>query len=152
MARIQSIQAPGTVRPAGHYSQAVVHDGLVYVSGQLPVDLASGEVRLGTVEEQTELALANVGRVLAAAGSGLDRVLQMTIYVSSIDFWPAVNAIYARVMGAHRPARAVVPVAPLHHGTALEIQAIAVQRPRRKAPAPRPPRSTGRRLTRRRPR
>jgi 2-iminobutanoate/2-iminopropanoate deaminase len=150
MPRIQPIHAPGTSRPAGHYSQAVVHGGLVYVSGQLPADLETGTMRIGHVEEQTELTLANVGRILEAAGSGLDQVLQMTVYVSSIDDWPAVNAAYARVMGEHRPARAVVPVPALHYGAAVEIQAVAAVRPRRRTTARRT--RTGRQLTRRRPR
>lgn len=151
MARIVPVHTPGTVRPAGHYSQAIVHDGLVYVSGQLPADLGTGTMHLGTVEEQTEQTLANVARILETAGSALDRVVQMTIYVSSIDHWPAVNAAYARVMGEHRPARAVVPVPELHYGAAIEIQAVAALRGRRK-PAPRRPAPARRRLTRRRPR
>jgi 2-iminobutanoate/2-iminopropanoate deaminase len=121
-----AIQVPGTSRPVGHYSQAIVHDGLVFVSGQIPADLETGTPRVGTIEEQTELALGNVRRILEAAGSGLEHAVQMTVYVSDIEHWSRVNAVYARVMGAHRPARAVVPVAPLHYGTAIEIQAIAV--------------------------
>ena len=79
----------------------------------------------GPIEEQTELALRNVEAVLHAAGSGLQRVLQFTIYVSDMELWGAVNTAYARVMGDHRPARAIVPVKDLHFGTKIEIQAIA---------------------------
>lgn len=79
----------------------------------------------GDIGEQAELALRNVEAVLQAAGSDLDHVLQFTIYVSDMELWGAVNAPYARVMGDHRPARAIVPVKDLHFGTKIEIQAIA---------------------------
>ena len=81
----------------------------------------------GDIEEQTELALRNVEHVLKAAGSDLNHVLQMTIYVSDMELWGAVNAKYAEVMGDHRPARAIVPVKDLHFDTKIEIQAIAVK-------------------------
>lgn len=112
-------------RPAGHYSQAIVHAGMVYVAGQLPIVPGQSTHRVGSIAEQTEQVLRNVEAVLQAAGSGLDRVVQMTIYVSDISQWGEVNATYARVMGEHRPARAVVPVKDLHHGYQIEVQAIA---------------------------
>jgi len=115
--------------PAGHYSQAVVYNGLVFVSGQLAVDPRTGEKRLGSIEEQTEQVLRNVGAILKAAGSDLSRVLKMTVYISDIGLWGGVNETYARVMGEHRPARAVIPTKELHHGFLIEIDAIAaVQR------------------------
>ena len=120
--RITTTNAP---KPGGHYSQAVVHNGLVFVSGQLSVDPATGEKRLGSIEEQTEQALHNVHEVLQAAGSDWDRVLKMTVYVADINLWEAVNKVYARVLGEHRPARAVIPTGPLHYGFLIEIEAIA---------------------------
>ncbi|HEX8119586.1 MAG TPA: Rid family detoxifying hydrolase [Pyrinomonadaceae bacterium] len=111
--------------PGGHYSQAVVYNGLVFVSGQLAIDPRTGEKRLGSVEEQTEQALRNVEEILKAAGSDLSRVLKMTVYVSDIELWGKVNETYARVMGAHRPARAVVPTRELHYGFLIEIEAVA---------------------------
>jgi 2-iminobutanoate/2-iminopropanoate deaminase len=125
MRPIETADAPV---PAGHYSQAIVHGGLVYVAGQLPIDPRSREKRVGSIEDQTEQVLRNVAAVLAASGSGLDRVVQMTVYVSDMSLWGRVNETYARVMGGHRPARAVVPVGPLHHGYQIEIQAIAAVR------------------------
>ena len=122
---MKTIHTPDAPAPAGHYSQAVVHGGLIYVSGQLPVDPARTEQAVGPIEEQTEQALRNVGAILEAAGSGLDRVVQMTIYVSDVSLWGRVNAVYAGVMGNHRPARAVVPTNELHYGYQIEIQAIA---------------------------
>lgn len=125
---IKTIQTPNAPRPAGHYSQAVVYNGLVFVAGQLSIDPKTGEKKIGTIEEQTELALGNVGEILKAANSDLSRVLKMTVYVVDIDLWEAVNTVYARVMGEHRPARAVVPTGELHHGFLIEIEAVAATR------------------------
>lgn len=122
MQTIQTLNAPG---PAGHYSQAIVHGGLVYVSGQLPVDPLSAEERVGTIEDQAEQALKNLRAILQAAGTDLDHVLKTTVYISDIALWAQVNAVYARHFGDHRPARAVVPVKELHFGFQLEIEAIA---------------------------
>jgi len=122
---MKKIQVEGTPIPKGHYSQAIVHNGLVYVSGQLPMDLATSEPLKGDIGEQAEKALRNVGAVLKAAGSGLDQVIQMTIYISDGEHWGKVNEVYAQVMGDHRPARAIVPVKDLHFGLGIEIQAIA---------------------------
>jgi 2-iminobutanoate/2-iminopropanoate deaminase len=122
---MRSIQTPDAPTPAGHYSQGIVHGGLVFVAGQLPHDPHHPEASPGDVEAQTEQTLRNVEAVLKAAGSGLDRVLQMTVYVTDIALWGRVNAVFARVMGEHRPTRAVVPVPELHHGYLVEIQAIA---------------------------
>ena len=125
MTAITPVQPAASQPPQGHYSPGIVAGGFVFVSGQLPMDPATGQVVPGGIEAQTERALRNVELVLVAAGASLDRVLQMTIYISDGDLWGAVNATYSRVMGAHRPARAVVPVSPLHYGALIEIQAIA---------------------------
>ncbi len=114
--------------PAGHYSQAVVYNGLIFVAGQLAIDPQTGEKRLGSVEEQTEQALKNVAAILEAAGSDFSRVLKMTVYVSDIGLWGRVNEVYARVLGEHRPARAVIPTKELHHGFLIEIDAVAAAR------------------------
>ena len=122
---ITTVHTQDAPTPAGHYSQAVVHNGLVFVAGQLAVDPRTGEKRLGSVEEQTEQALMNVGAILKAAGSDLSRVLKMTVYISDIGLWGRVNEVYARVLGGHRPARAVIPTKELHHGFLIEIDAVA---------------------------
>jgi len=122
---MQYVSTPRCPAPAGHYSQGVVHGGLVYVSGMLAVT-PSGEKRLGTVEEQTRLALENVEAVLKEAGSSRDRVLKCTCYVADIELWGRVNAVYAEFFGEHKPARAVVPTGPLHHGFLVEIDCVAV--------------------------
>ena len=122
---MQAIETRDAPTAAGHYSQAIVHNGVVYVAGQLPIDPKDKNRPVGSIEEQTERTLRNVEAILVAAGSGLDRVLQMTIYISDIELWGGVNTAYSRVMGSHKPARAVVPVKDLHYGYQIEIQAIA---------------------------
>jgi len=122
---IKTVYTPDAPTPAGHYSQAVIHNGLVFVAGQLAIDPKNPQAEPGTIEEQTAQALANVSEILKAAGSSLSRVLKMTVYVSDINLWGQVNAVYARVMGEHRPARAVIPTRELHHGYLIEIEALA---------------------------
>lgn len=125
---MKTVQPPNQPQPKGHYSPGIEHNGFIYVSGQLPMSLDTREPFTGDIDAQTELALRNVEAVLEAAGSDLDHVLQFTIYVSDMELWGAVNAAYARVMGDHRPARAIVPVKDLHFGTKIEIQAIAAKK------------------------
>jgi 2-iminobutanoate/2-iminopropanoate deaminase len=122
---MKTIHIPDAPRPAGHYSQAVVHQGIVYVAGQLGIDPANPKAPPGSIEAQTERTLANIHAILEAAGSGLDHVLQMTVFVSDMELWGRVNEVCARVMGEHRPARAVVPVKELRNGYQIEIQAVA---------------------------
>jgi 2-iminobutanoate/2-iminopropanoate deaminase len=120
--RIETKNAPAA---GGHYSQAVVHNGLVFVSGQLAIDPQTGERKLGSIEEQTEQVLKNVENILKAANSDFSRVLKMTVYVADIELWSAVNEVYARVLGENRPARAVIPTGKLHYGFLIEIDAVA---------------------------
>lgn len=125
---MKSVLTPSAPKPAGHYSQAIVHNGLVYVAGQLPIDPGSASREVGTIEDQTRQVLANLRAILETGGSGLDRVLQMTVYISDIELWGRFNAAYAEIMGEHRPARAVVPVNALHYGYHVEVQAIGAVR------------------------
>jgi 2-iminobutanoate/2-iminopropanoate deaminase len=125
MTTIRRILTTNAPVPAGHYSQATVHNGVVYVAGQLAIDPATGEKKLGSIEEQTERTLRNVEAILLAAGSDLEHVLKMTVYVGDISLWGAVNETYARIMGPHKPARAIVPTKDLHHGFLVEIDAVA---------------------------
>jgi 2-iminobutanoate/2-iminopropanoate deaminase len=122
---ITTVSTPNAPAPAGHYSQAVVYGGLIFIAGQLAIDPETGARLTGSIEEQTEQCLKNIGEILKSASSGLARVLKMTVYISDIELWSAVNAVYARVMGDHRPARAVVPVKELHYGFKIEIEAVA---------------------------
>lgn len=111
--------------PAGHYSQAIVHNGLVFVSGQLAVEPGSGEKKLGSIEEQTQQALNNLEAVLKAAGSDKAHVLKTTVYIADISLWDAVNQVYTAFFGNHKPARSIVPTRDLHFGFLIEIEAIA---------------------------
>ena len=122
---LKPVLTSGAPTPVGHYSQAIIYGGLVFVSGQLGIDPADPRKPLGSVETQTEQVLENIRQILRAANSDLNRVLKMTVYVSDISLWDAVNATYKRVMGEHRPARAVVPTKELHSGYQVEIEAIA---------------------------
>src|SRR5579884_2604038 len=100
-----TIVCPGDP-PQGHYSPGVVHGGMLYVSGQLPIEPATGRKLTGeSIEAQTEQVLRNLDAVLTAAGSGREQVLRTTVYLSDIAMWGAVNAVYAAFFGAHRPAR-----------------------------------------------
>ena len=122
---MQTINTPEAPAPAGHYSQAIVHGDCVYVAGQLPIDPARPRFVQATIEEQTEQTLRNVAAILSAAGSSLDRLLQVTIYIADMSLWGRVNSVYEKALGSHRPARAVVPTLPLHYGYQIEIQVIA---------------------------
>lgn len=112
--------------PAGHYSHAVIHGDVAYLSGQLPIDPTTGKPVDGSIESQARQVLANVEAVLSSIGSGLHAVLRTTVYVCGIGHWPAVNGVYAEFFGEHRPARTVVPVAELHFGALVEMDVIAV--------------------------
>lgn len=122
---IQKIQPANIPIPKGHYSPAIEHNGLIYVSGQLPINHTTGIAETGSIELQTELALRNIETILISANSDLDHVLQMTIYIAEMDDWGKVNEVYQRILGEHKPARAIVPVKNLHFDTKIEIQAIA---------------------------
>lgn len=122
------IQARGLPEPAGHYSQAVEANGLVFVSGILPQH-GVVDPTIDTFEDQCESVFAQCEKILQAAGCGFDDVVQCTVYLVGIAQWPAFNAIYARVFGAHKPARAVVPVPELHFGFSVEVQMVAARPP-----------------------
>jgi 2-iminobutanoate/2-iminopropanoate deaminase len=109
----------------GHYSQAVEAGGLVFVAGQLPLRPDGSGLPEG-IEAQTRQALANVAAILQAAGSGLERTVNVTVFLSDIAHWPAVNRVYGEVMGEHRPARTMAVSPQLHFGALVELQATAL--------------------------
>ena len=119
------IVTEGAPAARGHYSQAVVHAGLVYVAGQLPIVPSDPQAKLDGFERQAEQVLDNVQAILQAAGSSLAHVLKATVYIADVAHWPRFNELYARRMGTHRPARTVVPVAGLHYGYLVEMDVIA---------------------------
>jgi 2-iminobutanoate/2-iminopropanoate deaminase len=122
---MRAIIADDAPLPAGHYAQAIEHDGLLYVSGQLPIDPPQDHQSLGPIETQASQALANLDVILKAAGSAREQVLKVTVYIADIALWERVNAVYARFFGDHRPARAIVPTRELHFGFQIEVEAAA---------------------------
>lgn len=113
-------------RPRGHYAQAQLHGDTIYVSGQLAIDPTDPEAPPpDDIGAQTRRALANVDAILRAAGSGLEHAVQVTLFISDEEGWPAVNAAFAEALGDHRPARAVIPVGRLPRGFLVEIQTVA---------------------------
>ena len=113
-------------KPGGHYSHAVVANGFVFVSGQLPIAPDGMKLNDAPFAEQARQVLDNVATALRAAGSSIERLTQVRVYVTDMASWPAFNAIYAAWAGTARPARAVVPVPELHFGFKVEIEAVAI--------------------------
>lgn len=125
---IRTIQTSGAPSPAGHYAQATVHQGVVHVAGQLPYDPVTRELVPGGIEAQAERALRNVQAILEAAGSDWAHVLKVNVYVTDVALWGVVNAVYARILGAATPARAVIPAKELKPGCLLEVDCVAAVR------------------------
>lgn len=113
------------IRPNGHYAQALIHNGVIYVSGQFSVDADTGERKFGTVQEETRRALENIELILKASGSDRQKILKTTAYVCSMEDWSDVNEAYVNFFGEHRPARTIVNAKELHFGFKVEIEAIA---------------------------
>ena len=122
MRNVETADAP-TAR--GHYSQAVVHGGLAWIAGQLPIVPGDPERRLEGFEAQARQVIANVLAIVRAAGGSPGSILRTTVYIADVAHWPAFNRIYAEALGTHRPARTVVPVAQLHYGYLVEMDAVA---------------------------
>jgi reactive intermediate/imine deaminase len=123
---IRSVNPSTMAAPGGHYSHAVAAGGLVFVSGQLPIAPDGTKLADAAFEVQARQVLDNVARALAAAGSSIDKLVQVRVYVTDIANWPEFNAIYAQWAGNARPARAVVPVPQLHYGFKIEVEAVAL--------------------------
>jgi 2-iminobutanoate/2-iminopropanoate deaminase len=117
------------------YSQAVACAGFIFVSGQLGLDAGEGVFVSGDVAEQTAQALRNVEAILEAAGSGLDRIVKTTVYLSNLDGWPAMNEVYKRIVGKPLAARSAIAVG-LPEGALVEIEVIAVADDQARAPTP----------------
>lgn len=121
-----SVNPAGVSRPGGHYSHAIVANGMVYISGQLPVTRAGDKLVDASFEDQARQVLANVQVILEGCGCSVDDLVQVRVYVDGIENWPAFNAVYAAWAGDARPARAVVPVPGLHYGLKVEVEAVAL--------------------------
>jgi 2-iminobutanoate/2-iminopropanoate deaminase len=123
---INIIETKAAPDPIGPYSQAVRIDGLVFVSGQIPVEPTTGRVVEGGIAAQTHQVMKNLHAVLAAAGSGLDKIVKTTVFLASLDDFPVFNQVYKEYLGNSRPARATVQAARLPLEVLLEIEAVAV--------------------------
>jgi 2-iminobutanoate/2-iminopropanoate deaminase len=121
---IRTEQAPGPFQGAP-YNQAIRVGDLVFVAGQLGIQLATGELAGPTVEEQTEQIMQNLGAILEAAGSGLDRLAKTTVFLLDLDDFAGMNEVYARYVGDAPPARSTVGIGALPSGALVEIEAVA---------------------------
>ena len=123
METIHTDNAPAALGP---YSQAIKAGGMIYCSGQIPIDPTTNTVVATTIEDQTIRAITNLKNVLEAAGSGLDKVVKTTVFISDMNDFAALNGVYAKLFGDTKPARSCVQVARLPKDVKLEIEAIAV--------------------------
>jgi len=117
--------AEGAPKAIGPYSQAVIADGTIYTAAQIALDPKTNEMVGRTTAEQTERVLKNLAAVLRAAGSNLGLVVKTTVYLVDMADFPAMNEVYARHFGAHKPARATIQAVALPKGARVEIDAIA---------------------------
>ena len=124
---IDLIASPDAPKAIGPYSQATVAHGFIYTAGQVALDPATTELVPGGVKEQTERALQNLAAVLAAAGSGLQHVVKTTVFLVDMADFAAMNEVYAKHFGDHRPARSTVAVAGLPRGARVEIEVVAAK-------------------------
>lgn len=122
----REVTATNLTRPSGHYSHAVIGAGLVFVAGQLPIAPDGTRLTAAPFAVQAKQTLANIAAALTAAGSGIEKLLSVRVYLTNIDDWTEFNTLYADWAGNARPARAVVPVPVLHFGFRGEIEAVAL--------------------------
>ena len=123
MRQISTEKAPAAIGP---YSQAVEHNGFIFVSGQLPIDPATGAFPEGGVEAQTRQSLTNVKAILEKAGSGMDKVIKTTVFLSDMNNFGAMNEVYAAQFESTFPARSAVAVKTLPKNALVEVEVIAV--------------------------
>jgi 2-iminobutanoate/2-iminopropanoate deaminase len=123
---LRPIATPGAPAAIGPYSQAIVAGGLVFTAGQVALDPKTMELVAGDVQAQTERVFANLTAVLQAAGSGLDRVVKATVFLADMADFAAMNEVYAKSFGNHRPARSTVAVRTLPKNAKVEIDLVAL--------------------------
>ncbi len=123
---MQIIATPSAPPAIGPYSQAIVHNGMAYLSGQIPLDPATVQVVEGDISAQTERVLENMAAVLAACGSSLGQIVKTTVFLKDMGEFAAMNAVYARYFATNPPARSTVEVARLPRDVKVEIECIAI--------------------------
>lgn len=121
----KAVSTPNAPAAIGPYSQAIRSENLLFVSGQIPLDPATGQLVGGGIAEQTERVLKNLAAILEAAGTGLDRALKTTVYLRDLADFARMNEVYARFFGDSPPARATVQVSRLPRDAAVEIDLVA---------------------------
>jgi 2-iminobutanoate/2-iminopropanoate deaminase len=119
------VATAGAPKAIGPYSQAIAIDGFIFTAGQVALDPASGELVVGGIADQTTRALENLRAVLTAAGSNPSKVVKTTVFLVDMADFGAMNEVYGRFFGDHRPARSTVAVAGLPRGALVEIEVIA---------------------------
>ena len=122
---MQVVKIETNAENKGHYVPGIISRGMLYVSGQLPMDHELGKMVTGDIAEQTMTALGNVEKVLLAAGAAKENVVLCRVYIPDVALWDTVNRVYGEFFGSHKPARVVVPTRELHNGAMVEIEAIA---------------------------
>lgn len=125
MATMKAVVTEYSVRDGGHYTPGMVHNGTLYISGQLSINPETGKVPEGGFKAEARQALQNLKTVLDAAGVGKNAVLQCRVYIPDVAYWPQLNEEYAAFFGDHKPARVVVPSNNLYNGCLCEIEAVA---------------------------
>ncbi|MBY0359375.1 MAG: RidA family protein [Candidatus Obscuribacterales bacterium] len=123
---LQAVSTDKAPKAVGPYSQAIIANGFVFVSGQIAIDPATGNLLTGSTAEQTRQVLKNVAAVLESLGAGLDHVVKTTVFLKDMNDYAAMNETYAEFFTASKPARAAVEVARLPRDVKVEIEAIAV--------------------------
>ncbi|HEV3157224.1 MAG TPA: RidA family protein [Candidatus Baltobacteraceae bacterium] len=124
------IETPEAPLPAGHYSQAVVANGFVFVSGLLPIVPNSNRRIPEGIRAQAEQTFANLSAVLKGAESGIEQLVSVQVFIPDITVWGEINEVYRGLLGEHKPARTVVPCGSLRDGALIEVNAVAVVAPR----------------------
>ena len=119
---ISTTDAPQAIGP---YSQAIKHNGMLFISGQIPIDPASGNVLTGDISEQTTQVLKNLAAILKAGGSSFDKVLKTTVFLKDMNDFAAMNTVYGETFANHKPARATVEVSRLPRDVSVEIELVA---------------------------
>lgn len=123
---VQTISTDKAPKAIGPYSQAIAANGFLFVSGQIPIDPASGQLLQGSISEQTARVMANLKAILEQAGTTLSTVVKTTVYLKDMSDFEEMNQVYGEFFSSHRPARATVQVARLPKDVSIEVDAIAV--------------------------
>jgi len=121
----KTINIADAPKPVGPYNQAVLSNGMLFISGQIPLDPYTGKLSSGDIREKTKLVMDNIGKILAEAGMNFSNVVKCTLYVADLDAFKEINEVYANYFTENAPARETIQAAKIPLGAELEISAIA---------------------------